>query len=194
MRKFVFFWMLSCTLGVVMAQDEDNPIVKKMRAEGHYPVMNGHVYMGTIPFPKSELKYSGKKPMKVAIDLAQGEGNDSTHVNFGWMDIGRTYNLHILNGVPQSKLDMVVIVHAQSVWSLLTHEAFREKYGMDNPHLPYIRELVDQGVKIYMCSQNLTFFNLKEEDITSEVRFALSAKTALTHFQQERYSLLYFTD
>ena len=75
----------------------------------------------------------------------------------------------------------------------LKDEAFEKEFKMKNPNLAFLRELHQHGVKFYVCGQILAVMELDKNLLAPELQLTLSAKTAVTHFQSQGYSLLYFT-
>ena len=166
--------------------------ISKAMDHAVYPVMKSHKFMGVMPVKNPVLPMQASKKYKLAIDLLAST-RDSLKVNFSITDIGRTYNLHVANGVDPKNLEIVVVAHGPAVWSLLTHEAFEKKYGLPNPNIAFIKELHQHNVKFFVCGQNLTIMNIDPEDLVSEIQVALSAKTALTHFQALGYAVFEFS-
>lgn len=167
-------------------------LTKTMKARGVYPVMKSHVLMGVVPVDQTVLGANPMQVQKIAIDITTTP-LDSTKINYGITEIGRTFNLHVVNGTPKEKIDMVVIVHGPAVKSFLKDEAFEKEFKMKNPNLAFISELYKNGVKFYICGQILAVMELDKNLLTPELQLTLSAKTAVTHFQSRGYSLLYFT-
>jgi hypothetical protein len=58
---------------------------------------------------------------------------DSSSVNEVFLTLARTFNLLVANGAPQEKVKVAAVIHAQSVLSILTDEAYKDKYGIPNP-------------------------------------------------------------
>ena len=166
-------------------------IVKTMKERGVYPVMKSHASMGVVPVDQAVLRANPNEVQKIAIDMISIP-LDSTQINYGITDIGRTFNLHVVNGTPKEKIDMVVIVHGPAIHSFLYDEAFEKEYKMKNPNLAFIHELHKNGVRFYVCGQNLAVMGLNTNALASELQLTLSARTTMTHFQSKGYSFLYF--
>lgn len=167
--------------------------VSKAMDHAVFPVMKSHKFMGVMPVKNPILPMQATDKYKLVIDLV-ASSDDSVKVNFGITDIGRTFNLHVANGASPKNLDIIVVAHGPAVWSLLTNEAFEKKYGIPNPNIDFITELNQHNVKFFVCGQNLTIMNIAPEELVSEVQVALSAKTALTHFQSLGYVVFEFRD
>ena len=116
--------------------------------------------------------------------------NDSTKVNGALLEVARTFNLLLANGAPKEKVKVAAVIHAQSVLSILTDPAYKERFGIPNPTLPLIAKLKEAGVDLYVCGQNVGYYDFKPEEISPDVKIALSAKTALITLDQMGYSFL----
>lgn len=107
--------------------------------------------------------------------------------NFGLMEIGRIYNLHVGSGIPSDKLNIVVAVHGNAIYSFLTEEAYFRKYANHNLNLEYINELTNAGVQFFLCGQSNSRHQRK--DFVPEVKFAFSAQPILNEYQMKGYAL-----
>jgi len=164
-------------------------IIKTMKERGVYPVMKSHAFMGVVPVDQAALGANPNQVQKIAIDMI-AVPLDSTKINYGITDIGRTFNLHVVNGTPKEKIDMVVIVHGPAIRSFLKDEAFEKEHQMKNPNLAFITELHKNGVTFYVCGQNLAVMGLDKNSLAPELQVTLSAKTTITNFQAKGYSFL----
>jgi intracellular sulfur oxidation DsrE/DsrF family protein len=154
-----------------------------------YPVFDQSMWSGVIKTDYTALKYSSKIDYKVAIDVYEGI-KDSTRINSAVSEIARTYNLLIANGTPEKNLEVAVVIHGGAVDAFFTNEAYMKTFGIENPNLPLIEAMHEQGIKFYVCSQSLGFKNYPPGLMAAPVEIALSAKTALITLDQMGYSYL----
>jgi intracellular sulfur oxidation DsrE/DsrF family protein len=118
------------------------------------------------------------------------KGQDSaakTEVNIGLSEVARQINLHEANGIPRNNISVVVITHASALYCFLTNEKYKKKYGVDNPNIPLIKELQNYGVKMMVCGQAMTFFNLELEDLVPGIKQVLTAQTMISSYQLKGY-------
>jgi len=174
----------------LLAQSVDERL-KAVEKDMVYPVMKSHPFMGVLPVSEPVLQFDPKQRHKVAIDLTMPY-QDSSKASFGITEIGRTFNLHVVNGAPKENIEMVVIVHGPAIRTFLTDELYSKRNGIPNPNIPVIQELSRNGVKYYVCGQSLAILKMKKESFIPELQVSLSAKTAITEFQAKGYSFLYF--
>ena len=101
-------------------------------------------------------------------------------------------NLHVMGGVPKENMNVIVAVHGGALWTALGNELYREKFGVDNPHAPLYQELIDQGVKIVVCSQSMFKRKVDKSQLLPGFEVATSALTTLTMYQLKGYALMRF--
>ena len=154
-----------------------------------YPVLDFAPWVGVIPIVDSAMPYDPAITYKIAIDI-YGNFKDSTKVYEPFTEIARTYNLHIANGVPAEKIKIAAIVHGGLSRAVLSNVAYKEKYGIDNPNILALQELKKVGVEFYLCGQSMSFLQLPQEDITPEVKVAISAKTTFVALDQMGYTYM----
>ena len=171
-----------------------------------YPLMTSLIdqYKQTFPAIKS-VKWAGVVPVhgideipdptmqyKLLFELTgfAYKGQDLTakkEFNEGLGSVARELNLHEANNIPRKNIDAVVVVHAGALYSLLTNEKYKKKYGLDNPNIPLIKELQDYGVKIIVCGQAMTFLGLEKGDLVPGIKQALNAQTVISSYQLKNY-------
>lgn len=154
-----------------------------------YPVFDFHPWVGVVKTKPKTLDYDKSLTYKLAIDVTDGV-SDSTRILSPLLEVARSYNLNIANGVPKRKLETAVVIHGSAIWGILNNEAYKEKYGVDNPNLEVIKTMKKQGIKFYVCAQVLAFRNLPFEDVSKEIDLTVSAKTALITLDQMGYTYM----
>jgi len=189
-RLLLSLLLLLAVRSISNAQGID-AMLKAVEKDMVYPVMKSHPFMGVLPVLDPALQFDPKQRHKVAIDLTMPY-QDSSKASFGITEIGRTFNLHVVNGAPKENIEMVVIVHGPAIRTFLTDELYSKRNGIANPNIPILQELSRNGVKFYVCGQSLAILKMKRESFIPELQVSLSAKTAITEFQAKGYSFLYF--
>ncbi len=158
------------------------PAIKSSERSAVFPVTN----VEELPDPK--MKY------KLLIELVDfgPKDPDSTikkNINQGLSEVGRFINLHVADGIPKEKLDVVIVVHASALNAFLNNEAYKKKYGVDNPNIPVLKEMESIGVKLLACGQAILFFGLEKEQMLPNVKVVLTAQTVITSYQLKGYVL-----
>jgi intracellular sulfur oxidation DsrE/DsrF family protein len=186
MKKFPVLFFALFQIGFLAAQ---NNIPSHWVENITHPVIDFGPWVGVFTIEPQALKYDPNLDYKVALDIYDSF-KDSTKVNGALREVARTYNLLVANGAPREKMKITAVIHAGSVYSILSEEEYMTRYGISNPNLPLIEKLKEAGVELYVCGQNLGMYQLNTSQITPEVKVALSAKTALITLDQMGYSFL----
>ncbi|MGA0075105.1 MAG: DsrE family protein, partial [Flavobacteriaceae bacterium] len=108
------------------------------------------------------------------------------------INLARLINLHAMGGVSEQNIHVVAVLHKDALWAVLNDEAYREKFGVDNPHIPLFQELKRHGVKLFVCSQSLFKREVPYQVVTPEVEVATSMLTTMTTYQLKGYAALKF--
>lgn len=170
------------------------PYVADPKYKKYYPAIKGEEWSAVFPvnnveeIPDPNMKY---KLLLELVDFAPKDP-DSTinkNVNLGLVEVGRLINLHVAAGVPKENLDIVIIVHASALFAFLNNDEYKKKYGVDNPNIPFLKQMESVGVKLLACGQAILFLGLEKEQMLPNVKVALTAKTVLTSYQLKNYVL-----
>ena len=78
------------------------------------------------------------------------------------------------------------------VFEFVNDKSEAEKYGVDNPNLELINELTEAGADIIICGQTASFRGITKDNANPNVKFALSAMTALIQYQKNGYTFIKF--
>ncbi len=184
MKKFFALLVLLLIPSFVFAQ-----LPPHLDGRVDYPVFDFHPWVGVVKTKTKVLKYDKSLSYKMAIDVTDGV-KDSTEIMGPLLEVARSYNLNIANGVPKRKLETAVVIHGSAIWGILNNEVYKEKYGVDNPNLEAIKIMKKQGVEFYVCAQVLAFRNVPFDQVSKEIDLAVSAKTALMTLDQMGYSYM----
>jgi len=154
-----------------------------------YPVFDFHPWVGVVKNKSKVLDYDKNLDYRVVIDVYDRH-KDSTTVMSTLREVARTYNLNIANGIKPKNLKMAVVIHGGAINGILNEAAYQKKYKTSNPNIEIIKLMKKEGIKFYICGQNLAFRQTPKEDILKEMEIALSAKTALITLDQMGYTYL----
>jgi intracellular sulfur oxidation DsrE/DsrF family protein len=165
-------------------------------ARAYYPLIKGSKMSGVLPvegiteIPDPKMKY------KLLLEdvFPVRDSVSAKEVNGGLAEVGRIMNLHIASGIPKNKLDIVVVVHGPAIFSLYNNQNYHKKYGIDNPNIAMMDELVKNGVRFIACGQAMNFLEVKKEEIDPRVHISLTAQTVLSGYQLKGYILNTISD
>ncbi len=147
----------------------------------------GETYQVVSPDFKTDIQ----NELKVVFDVDR-TFKDSTKVNPLFNTAARYLNMHVDAGVAFEKLQVALVVHGSAANDILNNKKYKAKYGINNPNTGLISALSKKGVQIILCGQTAAHRNISKEDTLPEIKFALSAMTALVQLQNENYRLINF--
>lgn len=176
MKKVLTLFVLCFPL-IGFAQSQINPVVKSF----------GGIY---------EIPYAEEKP-DPTLDyniIVEAVSNSSKYDSINWplFNVARMINLHVAGGVPREKIHVVVVIHGAAAFTVMNNEAYKAKYGVDNPNLKLYQELQQAGIKMFVCGQSLIARKIDRFKMVPEVKIATSALTTLTTYQLKGYAMLRF--
>jgi len=151
------------------------------------PLVKG--YGPTFPMQEGDVPLRDDFVYKVVFEVTEYKG-DTTTVNNELVVVSRFLNMHSRHGVPKENLDVAVVVHGETLKSMLVDEAYAKRYGSNNPSLDLIMKLEEAGVRFYICGQSMGFRKFDREELASPAEVGLSAMTMLVYLQSDGYSFL----
>ncbi len=176
MKSLLIFILLGVSVPA-FSQSRINPVIKS--------------YGGIFDIPYAEEKPDPTLDYKIIIEIATASDKpDST--NWALYNVARLINLHVMGGVPKEKLHVVLAIHGGAAFSVMNNEAYKAKYGVDNPTLKLFKELDQAGVKMFVCGQSILARNIDRFKMVPEVRVASSMLTTMTTYQLKGYAALKF--
>ena len=157
-----------------------------------FPAIKSASSAGVVPVQQIDEKPDPAMQYKLLFELTgfalkDQDSTAKTDINLALAEIARQINLHEANGIPRKNIDVVIVLHASAMYCFLTNEKYKKKYGIDNPNIPLIKELQDYGVKMLVCGQAMTFFNLETEDLVPGIKQVLTAQTVISSYQLKGY-------
>ncbi len=150
------------------------------------PVVEG--YGPTYPINDRDVVLQDGFVYKAVFDAV--ENPDEKRLNTGLVSVARYLNMHARNGVPVANMQLAVVAHGPALKTLLNDDAYRSRYGIENPNGELLQRLADAGVQFYVCGQSMAFGGFEKTELASVARIALSAMTMLTVLQSDGYALL----
>lgn len=171
------------------AAQKDSIKMAQLFSKASYPLIKTSKWTGVLPMENVNEKPDPSIQYKLLMEEVIPIRDSTAAKDFseGLSEVGRIINLHIASGIPKNKLSVVVVVHGPALYALYTNEQYRKKWGVDNPNIPLINELMKNGVKFIACGQAMNFFDVKKEDMVSNINISLTAQTVLSHYQLKGY-------
>lgn len=174
MKNAILFMLLFVVISAA-SQEKTYPLVKDFGAVYEVPF--------AIEKPNPDFKY------KILVDVNTASEKPEL-VNENLEAVARVLNLHILGGVPEKNLQVVLVVHGAAAINLVNNAAYKQKFAVDNPNLPLITALGKAGVKVFVCGQTIFKRNIDYHQLAPEVTVALSAITTITNYSIKGFTVL----
>ena len=154
--------------------------------EWETPIIKGY---GEVKyFDQAASQLNKQLEYKLIFDI---KGNQVKNgVNKGLWTIARTLNLFELSGVPNKKIELVASIHGEATFITLNNNAYRDKFGRDNPNLNLIKQLKENGVELYVCSQATASRKINNRDLNENVIPALSGIAVLSNHLLQGFTLM----
>lgn len=148
-------------------------------------------YGDTFYIEDAELLLDKNTNYSVIFDVGKSS-EEKDQLNSSINTVARFINMHVAQGVPLENLEVVIVIHGGAVKDYTTNKVYLDKYGVENPNAGLIKELKEAGVKTYMCGQSFAYRGYTKDQLSEHSSLALSAMTALVHFQKEGYQIINF--
>lgn len=148
-------------------------------------------YGSTWAMDNPDFKTDPKVKYKVVFDI-HNTPDDPSAVNPMLNTLARFINMHAGAGVPLKNLKAVGVIHNKASVDAMNNEAYREKFGVDNPNIPLMEALEAAGAEIYMCGQSINARGIDPDRMAKPVKTALSAMTVFLSLQSKGYQLIRF--
>lgn len=141
-----------------------------------------------LEVPSVDYDIDSKLHYKLVIDVMHSPYPDS--LNEGLLNGARIMNLHVAAGVLPKKISVVFVLHNAAAFSLTNNEAYRKKYGRDNPNIELIQAIQAAGARITICGQSMQKRGIARETLLPNVQVGISALTTISTLQQQGYTIL----
>jgi len=92
-------------------------------------------------------------------------------------------------GVPAEHRHLVIMFHHRTPDAdiVMTNEAYKERYGRDNPNIAIIHALKQAGVDIRVCGQGILARKIDPKQVNPDISIDLWAMTTLVNLQLKGY-------
>lgn len=180
MRKF-------CVLALVFIFNNLIVFTQSERIKGKIIPDFGETFRVENP----EIKTDINATLKVIFDVSKSP-EDKTQINSYLVTAARFLNMHADAGMKPSQLKVAITVHGVAWKDMLNDAVYMEKYKSKNPNSELLNQLNAAGVDIIMCGQTANYRNVSKSDVNTNVKFALSAMTALLQYQNNNYEFIKF--
>lgn len=162
-----------------------------------HPVIKNFGPVYDVPFavekPDTSLEYKIVADCGEIKEKSSDKPNDKPDEMYSPLQhISRLYNLHIYGGVQQKNLQVAVVIWGDPISIIMNNEAYRKKYGVDNPNIKIISEMKQAGIKFYACGQSMMKYGVDPVTVNPDVTVAISRFTAVSTLQLKGYAYFKF--
>ena len=175
MKKLLIICFIFLSGNIVFGQQRNFPLIKSGGAIFSVPEAS--------PVADKKMKY------KIIVDLSKASDKPDS-VNSSLDKLARLVNSHIEEGVPKENLSIVAVFHFLGTPNIMTDEAYKKKFGVNNPNTLLINELAKNGVRFYVCGQSLRARKMVNEPRNENIKVAQSALITFSTFQNMGYALI----
>jgi intracellular sulfur oxidation DsrE/DsrF family protein len=138
---------------------------------------------GAHELPDPDMDY------KIVWGIGQGADDLKSEVNPALPTLARYVNTLAKWGVPEAKRNIIVMFHQRSddFDIVMTNDAFKAKYGVDNPNIALISALKHAGVEFRACGQAVAGREIAAKDINPDIQVDLWAMTSFMNLQMKGF-------
>jgi intracellular sulfur oxidation DsrE/DsrF family protein len=152
-----------------------------------YPLIKR--YGGVHPRPDLPTGLAPGSEYRVIADVTHGSA-DRTHALGSLERLARLINLFAYAGVPAAHVHVAALIEGEAYSAMLTNDAYRRRFKVDNPNLDLLRELKSSGVELMVCAQALAENDIPDNDVATDVTVTLSALTDFAGYEARGYTYL----
>jgi intracellular sulfur oxidation DsrE/DsrF family protein len=184
MRKFQVIGsavLMSATLGIgISMRAQEGGAADALLVPG-YPVARDVPGAKELPDPKIDYK--------VLFSVSNGAKDQSAEVNPMLPTVANYLNTLGKYHVPASHRHLVVMFHQRSpdFDIVMTNDAYKARYGKDNPNIALIHALKAAGVDFRACGQALGARKIEAKDVNPEIQIDLWALTSMMNLQMKGF-------
>lgn len=144
---------------------------------------------GYVVIPNVAVPRDPARTYKAIFDATEGPG-DHKKVLAAFNRVGLQINGLLLAKVPADHIRFAMIFHGPAVEALYTDAYYRQKFGVANPNLPVIADLVKAGVEIFVCGQYMAGTDTPASALIADARVGESATLVLITYGNDGYTVI----
>jgi len=139
---------------------------------------------GAHELPDPTLDY------KVVFAVGQGAEDPTSEINPMLTRLARYVNTLAKHGVPVERRHFIVMFHQDGANFdiVMSNEAFKARYGKDNPNVKLIGDLTKAGVEFRACGQGLLGRKIDASQMNPDIQVDLWAMTSILNLQMRGYA------
>ena len=149
-------------------------------------------YGKTIIVPHAEIEVGTNLVYKVVFDIDRNF--DPAEVNKLVETAARFLNMHEKAGVDPENMHLALVFHGSATKDVFDDASYSEAYPdtEENPNTQLFTALANAGTELIVCGQRAAHYSVDPENVHKDIKYALSAMTALVQLQADGYHLIKF--
>jgi intracellular sulfur oxidation DsrE/DsrF family protein len=146
-----------------------------------------HVQANYAPVPN--VDFGGEALLTYRFAWAIAEAADSAgQITPGFLAPARLLNTLVADGVPRARIQLAIVARGPAAAELLDNAAYRARFNRDNPNLPLLKALADQGVRLIVCGQTVVGRKLPRDSFPAFVKVSRAATVAQARLAAEGFT------
>lgn len=138
--------------------------------------------------PVPGMDFPGDAGATYRFAWAMAAAADSAHhVTPGFRGPARVLNALADDGISPQQVHLAIVAQGPAAMAMLDDEAYRRRHGIDNPNLPLLRALHEQGVLLVVCGQTMVGQKMQRSDFPDFVRVSRAATVARATLTAQGY-------
>jgi intracellular sulfur oxidation DsrE/DsrF family protein len=131
-----------------------------------------------------------KVDYKVLFSVSNGAKDRDVELNPMLPTVALYLNTLGKYGVPANHRHLVVMFHQRTpdFDIVMTNEAYKARYGKDNPNIAIIHALKQAGVEFRACGQALSGRKIDAKDVNPDIQIDLWAMTSMMNLQMKGFA------
>lgn len=150
-----------------------------------YPVIKG--YGPVEPLPNADFRPDNSIKYKVIFEITR-KAQDVDKVNPGLDRVARFLNVMAASGIMPKEIELAAVVHGPAASTALKNQIFKDRFKTDNPNEKIIKDLIEAGVKLYVCGQSLADNGFERKWVNEQIAIAVSALVLVPTYQLKGYA------
>jgi len=187
MKKLIALSII-CIAMIQLASAQEN----KVQSGNPNPTWQTPLIKGYGPikyFSKAAIQPDKNLDYKVVFKITNDNTKDG--VNATLWHIARLMNLLYVAGVKTDHIHVVGVVAGKATPIVLNNKAFQKRMHKDNPDMNLLKQLTENGVKIYVCDQAVAEHSFDPyHDLNKYIIPSLSGIIDLPTFELKGYALI----
>lgn len=138
--------------------------------------------------PVPGMDFPGDTEATYRFAWAMVAAADSAHeVTPAFRGPARVLNALADDGVSPERVHLAIVAQGPAAMAMLDNEAYRRLHGIDNPNLPLLRELHEQGVLLVVCGQTMVGRKMERAEFPAFVKVSRAATVARATLAAQGY-------